>query len=279
MANSGVRVNIDQAFVATVTLDYPPHNFFDQSRLLEIQRAFLAVDADPNARAIVLASEGKNFCAGANFAASKGRLDGVVRSSSDSSAPGTGPSVLVGSELEGLHIYDIAVQLFACQTPVVAAIRGAAIGGGLGLACMADLRVGGPGTRLSANFAKLGFHQGFGLSVTLPSIAGQQVAMDLLYTGRRMKGDEAYRVGLLDRYVAHDADIVTQAYSLAVDIAQSAPLAIGSIRQTLRGGLAEQIRAACDHERTEQERLVKTDDWSEGIEAMAERRSPVFRGR
>ena len=279
MGITGVSLTVDHTFVATITLGYPPHNFFDLSRLLEIRRAFVAVDNDPQARVILLASEGKNFCAGADFASSGGSLGATTGASgSTSPSPGSGPPLLADADLAGLHIYDLAVQLFACQTPVIAAVQGAAVGGGLGLACMADLRVGGPSTRLSANFAKLGFHQGFGLSVTLPAIAGQQVAMDLLYTGRRLRGDEAYRVGLLDRYVENDAEIHKEAYALASEIAQSAPLAINSIRRTLRGGLAQQVREACDHERAEQERLVQTNDWSEGVAAMTERRTPRFQG-
>ena len=121
------------------------------------------------------------------------------------------------------------------------------MGGGLGLALMPDFRVASPEARFSANFARLGFHQGFGLSVTLPRLVGQQVAQEMLYTGRRVPGDEAHRLGLCDRLVPLD-EVRKEATALAREIALSAPLAVDSIRETLRGDLAEAIRIATDRE-------------------------------
>jgi len=128
----------------------------------------------------------------------------------------------------------------------------------------------------SANFARLGFHQGFGLSVTLPAIVGQQVALDLLYTGRRIDGEEASRVGLVDR-LGEDVQAVATAF--AHEIAASAPLAVRSIRETMRGHLADAIAAATERELAEQDRLRATEDWREGVRAAAERRPPRFSGR
>jgi enoyl-CoA hydratase/carnithine racemase len=168
--------------------------------------------------------------------------------------------------------------MFAAEKPVVAAVQGAAVGGGLGLALSADLRVASPEARFSANFARLGFHQGFGLSVTLPELIGKSAAMELLYTGRRVKGEDALALGLCDRLVPL-AELRDAAFALAREIAKSAPLAVRSIRRTLRGDLAERIRAATTHEQAEQERLRKTEDFREGVRAMAERRDPDFQER
>jgi enoyl-CoA hydratase/carnithine racemase len=165
--------------------------------------------------------------------------------------------------------------MFAARTPVVAAVQGAAVGGGLGVALSADFRVASHETRFVANFARLGIHQGFGLSVTLPAVVGPQRALELLYTGRRVKGDEAYDIGLADR-LATAQTLRAEARALAADIAASAPLAVRSIRQTLRGDLAEQVRAATEHEEAEQARLMATDDFREGVASVTERRAGNF---
>ena len=253
-------IEIGDDFVTTVEIQRPPANFFDQALIGQLAETFERLDADDRCRAIVLCAQGKHFCAGANF-----------------SAPSP-PTLSPSGGGDGVHLYDEAVRLFATQTPAVAAIQGAAVGGGLGLALFSDFRVASPDSRFSANFARLGFHQGFGLSVTLPKLVGSQMAMDLLYTGRRVPGEEAHSIGLCDRLVPTD-QLREVAHAWAVEIATSAPLAIRSIRETLRGDLANQIRIATDREKAEQERLQKTEDFREGVRAMGERRRPEFKGR
>jgi 2-(1,2-epoxy-1,2-dihydrophenyl)acetyl-CoA isomerase len=168
--------------------------------------------------------------------------------------------------------------LFAAATPVVAAVQGAAIGGGLGLALSADFRVASPSTRFAANFARLGIHHGFGITVTLPAVVGMQAALELLYTGRRVKGEEAHALGLCDRFAA-DEELRAEAHTLAAQIAASAPLAVRAIRRTLRGELAARVLAAARHEALAQAELFATDDFREGVSASAERRTPRFSGR
>ena len=251
-----LAIEIGSDFVATIEIRRPPENFFDQALIRELANTLERLDADDRCRAVVLCSQGKHFCAGANFASDRNAAD----------------------DGSGVHLYDEAVRLFGTETPVVAAIQGAAIGGGLGLALYSDFRVATKESRFSANFARLGFHQGFGLSVTLPRLVGEQSAMDLLYTGRRVAGEEAHAMGLCDRLVPV-TELREQARAWAVEIATSAPLAIRSIRETLRGDLAQAIRVATDREKAEQERLQKTQDFREGIKAMGERRRPEFKGR
>jgi len=248
-----VSVEIGSDHVATVEIHRPPNNFFSMRLIEEIADTFETLDAGAEARAIVLCSEGKHFCAGADFA---NRAD---------------------DENSG-QLYAAGVRLFRAGLPIVAAIQGAAVGGGLGLALMPDFRVAAPEARFSANFARLGFHQGFGLSVTLPRLVGQQVAAELLYTGRRVPGEEAVQLGLADKLAPLES-VRDAAHELAAEIAVSAPLAVKSIRATLREGLADEVKVATDHEAIEQAQLQTTEDWKEGVAAMAARRTPNFQGK
>jgi 2-(1,2-epoxy-1,2-dihydrophenyl)acetyl-CoA isomerase len=254
-----VEVSVLDDGVATVELCRPPENFFDVALIESLADAYAALDVDRRCRAIVLCSQGRHFCAGA-----------------DLSRPALGAPA-DGAPWGASALYRAAARLIDATTPVVAAIQGAAVGGGLGLACSADFRVASRLARFSANFARLGFHHGFGLTVTLPMIVGHQHACELLYTGRRLTGAEALSMGLADRVVEPD-EVRGAAHAMAASIATSAPLAVQSIRATMREGLATRFRAATDHEFAEQDRLRRTDDFAEGVRAAAERRDPTFEG-
>ncbi len=253
---SDVRVT-REGHVGIAEICRAPNNFFDIPLIRQIAEAFEAFDADGDIRSILLCSEGKNFCAGADF---------------NSPARQT-----VGTPQEG-HLYQQAVRLFRAQKPVVAAVQGAAVGGGLGLTLVADFRVASPESRFTANFNRLGFHPGFGMSITLPRVVGIQKAALLFYTGRRIGGEEAHEIGLVDVLVPQEG-LRTAALGLATEIAQSAPMAVRATRQTLRRGLADEIAAITDHELAEQQIHFETADFKEGVKAMSERRVPVFSGR
>ena len=178
----------------------------------------------------------------------------------------------------GRHLYKEAIRLFRTKKPIIAAVQGAAVGGGLGLALVADFRVTCSEARFSANFNRLGFHPGFGLTATLPRLVGVQQAALLFYTGRRIPGDEAVRIGLAD-LLAPQAELREAAQKLALEIAQSAPLAVIATRDTVRRGLVDAIEAATERELVEQDWLRRTEDFREGVRAMADRRLPDFKGR
>jgi enoyl-CoA hydratase/carnithine racemase len=247
----------EDARVATVEMCRPPNNFFNVALIRGVASAYERLDDDDDVRVIVLCSEGKHFSAGADFS----RRDRTPEESAD----------------EG-NLYHEALRLFRADKPVVAAVQGAAVGGGLGLACSADFRVAAPESRFTANFAQLGFHHGFGLSVTLPQIVGHQHALDLLYRGRRIGGEEAQRFGLCDALVPAD-ELRAGAIAFAADIATSGPLALEAIRRTMRGDLGDRVEAALAVEQREQTRLGATEDFQEGVRATAERRPANFRRR
>jgi enoyl-CoA hydratase/carnithine racemase len=247
-----------EGHVAIVEIRRPPNNFFDYELIRAIADTYEMLDADDDCRAVVLCSEGKHFCAGADFSARES----------------WGQAQL---DAQAGQLYREAARVFSARKPVIAAIQGAAVGGGLGLACSADHRITCAEARFSANFARLAFHQGFGLSVTLPRLVGETQASLLLLTGRRVNGTDAVAIGLADQLVPQN-EVREAAQALAAEVALSGPLAVQSIRATLRSGLADAVVQATEHELAEQSRLRKTTDFREGIKAMAERRLPNFTG-
>jgi enoyl-CoA hydratase/carnithine racemase len=249
--------------VALVEIRRPPHNFFDIPLIKEIADAFESFDEDVNIRAIVLAAQGKAFCAGANFGDGS-TLDGQGRRPNEP-GPGVAPLYVEGN------------RLFRSKKPIVAAVHGAAVGGGLGLAMVADFRVACPETRFCANFTRLGFHPGFGLTVTLPAVVGQTKAALMFYTSRRVTGEEAHAMGLADVLVPQQ-QVRDAAINLASEISENSPLGLVATRMTLRGDIADRVRKATDHELEEQTRLRKTEDFKEGVKAVFERRLPNFGG-
>lgn len=255
-----VGVTLLEGHVAQVEIQRGPNNFFDHQLIKDIANCFEDCDESDDVRAIVLCSEGKHFCAGANFGSREREEEQKERTADD-------PNPL----------YTEAVRLFRCKTPVIAAVQGAAVGGGFGLAVMADFRVVCPDTRMTANFVKLGFTPGFGLTHTLQRIIGTQKTNLLFYTGRRINGETAFEWGLGDIF-ADSADVRDKAIELAREIAENAPLAVASVREQMRPGLAEAVKAATDIENSEQFRLQKTSDHKEGVKAVSERRPGNFTG-
>jgi enoyl-CoA hydratase/carnithine racemase len=240
--------------VAVVEIHRPPNNFFDTALIKGVADAYERLDDDVECRAIVLCAEGKHFCAGADF--------------SQPAENRSWPS----------ELYAEAIRLFRARKPVVAAVHGSAIGGGLGLALSADFRVAAPSSKFAANFSRLGFHPGFGITATLPRVVGQQKALEWTLTGERFGGETGHAAGLFDELAA-DGDVRPAAIRFAERITASAPLALTSIRATMRAGLAEAVAAATARELEEQSRLRATADFREGVAAAAQRRAPMFTGR
>jgi 2-(1,2-epoxy-1,2-dihydrophenyl)acetyl-CoA isomerase len=250
----GVALGADH--VAIVELQRPPDNPVDVELVRSLADAFDHLEADLQCRAIVLCSAGKHFSAGARLG-------------------GTSDPIQESSALDQNPLYDQAVRLFRGSVPIVAAVHGAAVGAGLGLVLAADFRVVAAQARLAANFARLGFHPGFGISATLPRAIGEAAAADLLYTGRRIGGEEAVAIGLCQRLAPLD-QVRAVAHAWAADIAGSAPLAVRAIRRTLRTGLADLVQATTRREHAEQVVLRATGDYTEGVRAYAERRPGDF---
>lgn len=254
-----VGVDLD-GHVAVVELRRPPNNFVDVDLFADIATALERLDEMPQCRSVVLAAQGKHFCAGGNL---QKRLD----------VEATGKKFVA----PGRHPYKEARRIVATRKPIVAAVQGSAIGAGLGLAVVADFRVTCKEARFAANFTAIGFAPGFGLTMTLPRLIGQQKARWLLLSGKRIPGEEAYAMGLADRLVEQE-QVRATAIEMATEIARAAPLSVQSTRDMLNAQFLLDFRAATERESFEQNWLRETNDYREGVEASTARRDPNFTG-
>ena len=179
----------DSGFVALVEIRRPPNNFFDIALIREIAGALEALDQDQMPGG------------GAGLA-----RQSVLRGRQFRRRQRAGPRGTTAGRAgaDGGHLYIEAVRLFRIGSRSSAAVHGAAVGGGLGLALVADFRVTCPEARFCANFTRLGFHPGFGLTTTLPEAIGTTNAALMFYTSRRVTGEEAHRMGLASVLVAQD---------------------------------------------------------------------------
>ena len=254
--------------VGLIEIRRPPLNFFDISLINQIADALEEFDKDIEIRSVGSRRARQGVLRRRQFQRSGAAGAGGGRGQGD-------PADSLGS-INSLYLH--AVRIFRAKKPIVAAVHGAAIGGGLGLAVSADFRVTCPEARFSANFTKLGFHPGFGLTTTLPELVGKNNAELIFYTSRRVTGEEATRMGLANVCVPQD-QVRAEAMKLAQEIAECSPLGLLSTRATMRAGLADRVLAATNHELAEQSRLRATEDFKEGVKATAERRVANFKGR
>ncbi len=257
----GLRTEV-HGNVGVVIMDRPPHNFLNFRQIHDIADALEEMQNDMSIRCAVLAADGRSFCAGADFAG-----DGV----------GGGDDEVGGGDAT-LALYQGSGRLFDVTLPIVGAIQGPAVGGGLGLAMVPDIRITCPDARFSANFASLGIHQGFGMSVTLPQLLGPSRAAQVLYSAKRYKGEEAVAIGLADECVPSE-QVRERALEVATEIAANAPLALRAIKSTLRLGLGDRVREITQREAQLQAELSASDDAKEGIAAVGERRAGNFKGK
>ena len=252
-----VTVDVD-GHVALLTFANPPVNFATVSLLRLIADQLEQLDRQTEIRAIVLSAAGTVFCAGADLVSENGF-----------GAEGNDPL---------REFYDQALRIYACQKPLIAAVQGAAIGAGLGLAVAADFRVAAPTAKFSANFVKLAFHPGFGLTYTLPQLIGAQRASLMFLTGGRYSAEEVAHWGLVDRLTSTES-VVDEAIKFAAAIAVNGPLALLATRATLRKNLVVQVTEAIKHEHQQQLLLQPTADFAEGVRSSGERRPGKFNSR
>jgi len=260
-----VHTEVDN-HVATLTLDGSGRgNAFTVDMMEDFSSAVTAVGRDPDVRCVVITGTGNAFSTGADFAA----MPAFAAES------GRG-SLGVHSAIERIYAAFLAVDRLA--VPSIAAVNGHAVGGGFGVALLCDIRFVSERGKIGANFVKLGIHPGMAISHLLPEAVGYEVAAELLFTGRLVRGAEAVELGLARKCLPAD-EVLPAAQALAGQIAAAAPLAVQFTKRTLRNSARRGLPEHLHTEAIAQALLMQSEDAQEGIEAMLTKREPKFRGR
>lgn len=243
-------------------------NAMSQELLEGVRDAAARAAADPEVRCIVITGKGRNFCGGADFKGDRAKY----------SDPQITSGELVGGE-SGYAMYNHFLSLLNIPVPVVGALQGHAIGGGLGLALCCDLRVCHADSLYGANFVHLGLHPGMGTTYFLPRLVGVPKATELLLTGRLVNGQEAERIGLATGVGTTPEEVLAKAMALAEEIAANAPIAVRWTKRSIYRHLDWNPQAAAWDEAHLQSQTFKTKDFIEGTKALLQKRDPKFQGR
>lgn len=252
---------------AIITLDREEaRNAYSDEMLDGIERAFDAAEADDEVRAAVLTGAGRAFSAGGDLKAMRDK-SGMFAG---------GPAELRRRYQLGIHRVPRRIEAF--EKPLIAAVNGAAIGAGLDLACMCDLRVIAEGAKLGSTFVKVGLVPGDGGAYFLARVIGFSRALELVLTGRLVDIEEALRIGLANRVVAPE-DVVGAALELGELIADNAPVAVRLTKQAAYRSHDTDADAALELASTYQGIAQNTEDHHEAVAAMLEKRAPTFKNR
>jgi enoyl-CoA hydratase/carnithine racemase len=247
--------------IGTITLNRPENrNSMDQETMPAFQKILDRVRQDRELRCLIITGSGSAFCSGADF------KSGVIQTDHP----------LLNQVL--LALYQPFLDIGKLKIPVIGAMNGHAIGGGLGLALMCDIRVADRGAKMGANFARLGLHSGMAISYLLPRLVCLAKANELLFTGAIITGEEAFSMGLVN-YAVDKGAVMEKALDLAAQIARCAPVAVQMMKHSIYRGLDWDTLGAAEMEAHVQSRTFEMEDAQEGISALLEKREPNFQGR
>jgi enoyl-CoA hydratase/carnithine racemase len=253
-----VRYETDGA-LAVITLDHPPVNALSTEVIADLAEATTRA-AYPGVRAVVVTGS-PHFAAGADIASFKASMEG--------GSGGAGVGIELGRALRAIE---------ALPKPVIAAVRGYALGGGLELAMACDLRVLASDAKVGQPEVKLGIIPGAGGTQRLPRLIGVGRARDLVYTGRMIGASEALAWGLADRVVSSDA-LEDESIALARALAGGATAAIAIAKRVIAAGLDVSLDEGLELEATGFVEVFRTADAAEGVDAFLTKRPPDFTGR
>jgi enoyl-CoA hydratase/carnithine racemase len=263
-----------EAAVATITLNRPERmNTISRPMLAQLSAALLDAERNPEVRAVILTGSGRAFCAGLDLVSATGGTRSGIQSNE---------AIAVNPQRSEPVTLDLKTApptvLFNMDKPTICAINGAAAGYGMDTALGCDIRIMSERAKLSAAFVKRGIVPESGGTWYLPRLLGWSKAAELVFTGRTLSAQECLELGLAT-YVVPDAELMTRARSLALEIAANAPLAVQSAKRLMRMGQNEPFNDHVHHVYLQFLTLMRTADAKEGMLSFVEKRPAEFKGR
>lgn len=259
-----IRVERPHDGIVVASLNRPDRfNAMTNVMFRELETLALTVNRDDSARVLILTGEGRGFCAGYD-------LEDAEKLSSL-----TPMGMLSQQELAARGLSAIR----AIRIPVIAAVNGAAAGGGLSLALAADIRLASPEAKFNAAFVRIGLSAGdLGASWLLPRIIGPAVAAEFAYTGRFIYAEEAERLGLVNK-ISAEGEVLNDAIAMAKLICANSPGGVQLSKRALQANMEiSSYAAALELENRGQALLTRGADMPEALEAFKQKRAPVFTG-
>jgi len=274
-----MRYRVDSAMPETISIERNGHvtsvvlqqltmppRFFE-----EVGAAFDEISRDPDVRAVVVRSAGKHFTYGLDLPAAFQEL-----------GPGlAGGTAKVRMELHRtiLHLQAQLEKVARCPVPVIAAVHGWCIGGGIDLITACDIRLGTADTKLSVRETKIAIVADLGTLQRLPLIVGQGLARELAFTGKDVDAERARRIGLLNDVVETREELVARAEALAHEIAANAPLTVRGVKRVLDFGTSRRVADGLEYVAAWNSAFLASEDLGEALAAFLEKRAPAFQGK
>jgi 2-(1,2-epoxy-1,2-dihydrophenyl)acetyl-CoA isomerase len=248
--------------VAEITLNRPAAlNAFNDEMASELQEALKTAERDSSVRALLITGAGKGFCTGQDLGAVRER-----------------PAGLSFREHLLKTFNPIVTKLCSIEKPIIAAVNGAAVGAGFGIALACDIRYASEAARFRMAFIGIGLAPDSGTSYFLPRLVGMGRALELAYTNDLIDAAEALRLGLVNKVFAAD-ELLTQSRALAAKLAGGPTKAYGLTKRAMLRAAGITLEEALDYEAHLQDVAGRTEDHREGVAAFLEKRPPQFKGK
>jgi enoyl-CoA hydratase len=263
--------------VATLWLDRPEaRNAMGEDLWRDLPDAMEVLGSDPEVRAIVVAAKGPHFSVGLDLKAMGAMLSGI------GAAPGQGSSgaaKALRARGDILRLQAAITAVAACPKPVIAAVHGYCIGGGVDLIAACDIRLASADAVFSVREAKVAIVADLGSLQRLPSIIGAGHVAELAFTGKDISAARAREIGLVNDMAADAKGVLEDALALALEIAANSPLAVQGTKAILASNEGRTVAEGLDYVATWNAGMLGSDDLIEAMKAFMERRAPTFTGR